>query len=141
MSPVSFAQTAMDLSLDDDMSTGSEIYATARESSDEGTDDSAYATPRAHSIPPSYPPHPISRLHVPGSFQESSGFLTPMSVQPTNDVGVVSSPENFSIAESHSKQSTPGAHSPARDGDDDDNDDMHEQVSTSHSLYRTHHLQ
>ena len=118
--PVSFAQTAMDFPLDDDVSTGSEMYATARESSeDEETDDSAYATPRALSI---------SRLHVPGSFQEGSSVLTPMSVQPTqpmHDVGPTSSPEeNFPMADL-----------PVHD----DDDDMHDQVYTAHRRH-IHHL-
>ncbi|PIL30394.1 hypothetical protein GSI_07580 [Ganoderma sinense ZZ0214-1] len=122
----------MDFPVDDDASTGSEMYTTAREfSEDEGTD-SAYATPRAHSIPPSYSVHPLSRLHVPGSFQEGSGALTPMSVQPTNDVGVAysaSPEENFPMGDAHPGQSTPRATL----GDDDD-DDMHDQDSVRHLL-------
>ena len=119
----------MDLPLDDDMLTGSEMYTTARESSEDEGMDSVYATPRAHSILPLYPVHPTLHLHIPGSFQESSEFL--MSVQLTNDVDVVSSPkENSSTAEPHPDQSTPGTGLSTRDGDDN----MYEQVQFSHLL-------
>ncbi|PIL35884.1 hypothetical protein GSI_01544 [Ganoderma sinense ZZ0214-1] len=118
----SFAQTAMDLALDDvDVSsTSSDVYVTARSafdsSSSEGTD-TPYATPRAQSIPPSYPTPSISRLHVPGSFQQSSGSLTPMSVRSTNDI------ENVPMSELHSGQRTPRAC--------DEDDEMYERESSA----------
>ena len=122
--PDSFAQTAMDFPVDDtDVSTSSEMYATARSSfsssEDEDHNISQY-TPRAH-------------LHVPGSFQEGSGetsrFLTPMSVLPTNDV-VTPPPEQ------HSGQSTPRAGQPPYH---DDDHAMHEQVCSPPLFGCIHH--
>nr|VWO99257.1 MRP-like transporter [Ganoderma boninense] len=127
--PVFFAQTAMDFPVDDDVSTGSERYVTARESSEEEGTEESYATPRAHSIPPSH-------IHVPGSFQEGSGFHTPMSVQSTSEVCLtspLSHEVNVPMADAHpgqSRQSTPRADLPARD----DDDDMHDQATVHHLL-------
>ncbi|PIL28285.1 hypothetical protein GSI_09573 [Ganoderma sinense ZZ0214-1] len=118
----SFAQTAMDFALDDvDVSsTSSDVYVTARSAFDPSSSeetDTPYATPRTQSIPPSHPTPSISRLHVPGSFQQSSGSLTPMSVGPTNDI------ENVLMSELHSGQRTPRAC--------DEDDEMYERESSA----------
>ena len=127
--PDSFAQTTMDLPLDDNTLTGSKIYTTTHESLDDKRMDSTYATPCAHSISPLYPIYPTLHLHIPSSFQESSGFL--MLVQLINDVNVVFSPEeNFSMAQPHPGQSTPGTGLLAHDSDNN----MHKQVQFSHSF-------